>query len=92
MSNSSSSHSSPGSASRDSGVASGKKTGLHQPSDDGPIEDKLENVDLESRGSKVHDHLRDKRGNGVPGDYDDSIDHDADEKYVQDNAASRPAK
>jgi hypothetical protein len=91
MTNSSSS-TSPGSASRDSGVASGKKTGLHQPSDDNRIEDKLDNVDLASRGAKVHDHLRDKRGNGVPGDYDDSIKHNADEHYVQDNAAQRPRK
>ncbi len=92
MSNPSTSNTSPGSASRNSGVASGQKTGLHQPSDDNRIEDKLENVDLASRGSKVHDHLRDKRGNGVAGDYDDSINHDADEKYVQDNAAQRPKK
>ncbi len=87
-----SSNTSPGSASRGSGVASGKKTGLHQPSDDNRIDDKLENVDLASRGSKVHDHLRDKRGNGVPGDYDDSIKHNADEHYESDNAAQRPRK
>jgi len=83
---------SAGSASRSEGEASGKKTGLHQPSDDNRIQDKLENVDLDSRGEKVHDHLRDKRGNGVAGDYDDSINHDADEHYVQDNAAQRPQK
>ncbi len=81
---------SPGSASRSSGVASAEKTGLHQPSDDNRTQDKLDNVDLASRGSKVNDHLRDKRGNGVAGDYDDSINHDADEQYVQDNAAQRP--
>ncbi len=81
---------SAGSAARSPGTASGKKTGLHQPSDDKRIEDKLENVDLASRGSKVHDHLRDKRGNGVPGDYDDSIKHNAGSHYVQDNAAQRP--
>lgn len=89
---SSSSSTSPGSSSRSSGVASAEKTGLHQPSDDNRTEDKLENVDLASRGSKVNDHLRDKRGNGVAGDYDDSINHDADEHYVQDNAAQRPKK
>ncbi len=92
MSHSSSSHSSPGSASRDPGEASGRKTGLHQPSDDGRVEDKLENVDLESRGVKVNDHLRNKRSKGVAGEYDDSVEHDADEKYVQDKAAERPAK
>ncbi len=79
-----------GSAGRSSGTASGKKTGLHQPSDDNRIEDKLGNVDLASRGSKVHDHLRDKRGNGAPG-YDDSIKHDADTKYTQ-NKATQPSK
>lgn len=90
MGNPSSSDTAPGSASRSSGVASGQKTGLHQPSDDNRVEDKLENVDLASRGSRLNDHLRDKRGNGVAGDYDDSIDHDADERYVQHNAAKRP--
>lgn len=65
MSNSTS-NSSPDPAARSSGVASGKKTGLHQPSNDNAIRDRLENVDLASRGAKVHDHLRDKRGNGVP--------------------------
>lgn len=75
---SNSSNTSPGPAARSAGTASGKKTGLHQPSDDQNVENKLGNVDLESRGAKVHDHLRDKRGNGVTNDYDDSINHDAD--------------
>ncbi len=86
MSNSSSTPA--GSAARSTGTASGKKTGLHQPSDDKRIEDKLGNVDLASRGAKVHDHLRDKRGNGVPG-YDDSINHDADSKYTQGKATQQ---
>ncbi len=73
-------------AGRDSGVASGQKTGLHQPSDDNRIEDKLENVDLQSRGSRVNDQLRDKRSKGVAGEYDDSITHDADEHYPQGKA------
>jgi len=77
------------SAAQSSGTASGKKTGLHQPSDDKRIEDKLKNVDLASRGSKVHDHLRDKRGNGVADDYDDSIGHDADSQYAQDDKLQR---
>ena len=84
-----SSDTSTGAAARSQGEASGQKTGLRQPADN-RIEDRLENVDLESRGAKVNDHLRDKRGKGVAGEYDDSIDHDADERYVQDNAAERP--
>lgn len=79
-----------GSADASTGVASGTKTGLHQPTDENRIEDKLGNVDLESRGAKVNDHLRDKRGNGVAGDYDDSIKHNADEHYVQDGAVKSP--
>lgn len=81
---------SSGSAARSTGTASGQKTGLHEPADDKRIEDKLENVDLASRGLNIHDHLGDKRGNGVAGDYDDSIKHDAESHYVQDNAAKRP--
>ncbi len=46
----------------------------------------------QSRGDKVHDHLRDKRGNGVPGDYDDSIEHNADAHFVNDDEAKRPKK
>lgn len=84
----SSSDTSGGAAARSAGEASGKKVGLHQPSNDKQIADKLENVDLASRGANVHDHLRDKRGNGVPG-YDDSIEHDADERYVQPEAETK---
>ena len=76
-------------AGRDSGVASGKHQGLRQPGDDQRTGDKLENADLESRGANMEDHLRDRRGKGVAGDYDDSIDHDADEGYVQENSAKR---
>lgn len=71
----------PSAASRSSGQASARGQGLHQPSDDQRLEDKLENVDLQSRGAKVDDHLRDSRSKGVKGGYDDSIEHDADEKY-----------
>lgn len=77
-----------GSAGRASGEASGKKVGLHQPSNDRQIADKLKNVDLESRGVAVHDHLRDKRGNGVAG-YDDSIRHDADTHYSQPDSVKK---
>ncbi len=84
-----SSNTSGNAAAQSTGEASGKKVGLHQPSNDKQVADKLENVDLASRGAKVHDHLRDKRGNGVPGDYDDSIKHDADEHYVQATSQSK---
>lgn len=77
-----SSSAAPGAASRSSGQASAQGKGLHQPSDDQRLEDKLENVDLQSRGAKVDDHLRDSRSKGVKGGYDDSIEHDADEKYA----------
>lgn len=77
----------PSNADASHGVASAEKAGMHQPTDANRIEDKLANVDLASRGAKVNDHLRDKRGNGVAGDYDDSIRHDADAHYVQDGVA-----
>lgn len=64
-------------ASRSSGEAGGQHQGLRQPSDDQRTEDRLDNVDLESRGARVDDHLRDRRSKGVRGGYDDSIDHDA---------------
>lgn len=92
MGTTSNSTTSAGAAGREAGVASGQKTGLHQPSDDNRIEDKLENVDLQSRGSRVNDQLRDKRSKGVAGEYDDSIAHDADEHYVQDKVAPAPGK
>ena len=85
----SSSGTSGSAAPQSAGEASGKEVGLHQPSNDNEIADKLENVDLASRGAKVHDHLRDKRGNGVPGAYDDSIKHDADEHYAQVNSETK---
>lgn len=77
-------------ADRSSGEASGKHQGLRQPADDNRVEDKLENVDLESRGVKVEDHLRNKRGKGVAGEFDDSIDSDVDEGYEPPGAADRP--
>lgn len=76
-------------AGRESGVASGKHQGLRQPADDQRVSDKLESADLESGGAHMEDHLRDRRGKGVAGEYDDSIDHDAGEGYVQDDAARR---
>ena len=56
------------------GVASGKKQGVREPDKDGDVADALANVSLKDRGSVMEDHLRDKRGNGVAQDYDDSID------------------
>lgn len=91
MSNSTS-KSASGSAARHSGEASGKKTGLHQPSNDKAVKDKLVKVDLVSRGAKVHDHLRDKRGKGVADAYDDSIKHNADTHYAQEDASERRKK
>ena len=46
-----SSDTSTGAAARSQGEASAQKTGLRQPADDNRIEDRLENVDLESRGA-----------------------------------------
>ena len=66
-------------ASRSSGEAGGQHQGLRQPSDDQRTEGRLGNVDLESRGAKVDDHLRDRDSKGVRDGYDDSIDRDADE-------------
>ena len=56
------------------GVASGKKQGLREPDKDGEVAETLANVSLKDRGTLMEDHLRDKRGNGVAQDYDDSID------------------
>lgn len=64
-------------AGRSSGEAGGQHQGLRQPSDDERVEDKLDNVDLEARGARVDDHLRDRDSKGVAGGYDDSIDRDA---------------
>jgi hypothetical protein len=90
--NSSQSKPSGSAADRSSGEASSKHQGLHQPADDTRVEDRLENVDLESRGAKVEDHLRNKRGKGVPGGFDDSMDSDAEEGYVHPGAADPPKR
>lgn len=66
----------PNAADRSSGVPSGKRQGLHEPSKDGEVRDALGNVSLKDRGTVMEDHLRDKRGNGVANDYDDSIDEE----------------
>ena len=56
------------------GTASGKRQGLQEPDKDGEVADALANVSLKDRGTLMEDHLRDKRGNGVARDYDDSLE------------------
>ena len=56
------------------GTASGKRQGLHDPGKDGDVADALANVSLKDRGPVLEDKLRDKRGNGVAQDYDDSLE------------------
>ncbi|MFC7301826.1 hypothetical protein [Cognatiluteimonas weifangensis] len=75
---------------RSSGQASGAHAGLHRPGDDGDFEDRLEDLDPAADGEQVFDHLRDRRGKGVAGAYDDSIDHAAGERYGQEPGAAPP--
>ncbi|SKA05648.1 hypothetical protein [Novilysobacter spongiicola] len=73
--------------------ASGKHQGLRQPADDTRDEDAIDNVGLKDPGAEVEDHLRDKRGKGVRGGFDDSIDHDADRDQVSnEQVANSPRK
>lgn len=62
----------PNAADYAGGTASGKRQGLREPDKDGDVADALANVSLKDRGTVMEDHLRDKRGNGVARDYDDS--------------------
>ena len=64
----------PNAADRSSGEASGKHQGMYRPDENREASDALENVSLKDRGTLMEDHLRDKRGNGVARDYDDSLD------------------
>jgi hypothetical protein len=64
------------------GEASGKHQGVHRDDELRDRSDKLENVSLKDRGAVMEDHLRDKRGNGVANDYDDSIDEPTDRKGI----------
>lgn len=75
---------------RDAGAASGRHPGMKQPNDTNGLDDRLGGVDSALRGLTADDDLRDKRGNGVSGDYDDSVDHSAEERYRGPNAAERP--
>lgn len=74
-----------------SGQAGGEHVGLHRPRDDEALEDRLEALDPAADGEQVFDHLRDRRGKGVAGAYDDSIDHAAGERYGQEPGAQEPA-
>ena len=71
------------------GVASGQKHGLRQPEDDKRVEDALETVRLRDSGAAVEDQLRDKRGKGVRGGFDDSLEGDAGEGPVSDSQVAR---
>lgn len=72
----------PNAADRSSGKASGKHQGMYRPDENREVSDSLENVSLKDRGTLMEDKLRDKRGNGVANDYDDSIDPPADRKGI----------
>lgn len=86
-------HSTPSSTSTSrgsgGGEASGKHQGLRQPSDDGRVEDAVGNIGLKDSSATLEDQLRDKRGQGVRGGFDDSIDHDAGDGPVSDEQVAR---
>jgi len=73
----------PNAADRSSGEASGKHQGMYRPDENREAGDALENVSLKDRGTLMEDHLRDKRGNGVANDYDDSIEPTGDRKGIR---------
>lgn len=75
---------------RSSGQASGRPHGAKQGAEVGGMEDRLQAADPALRGLRVDDELRDRRGKGVSGDYDDSVDHEADGRYRGPDAADRP--
>jgi hypothetical protein len=69
--------------------ASGQHHGLRQPDDDQRVEDALDNVGLKDSAATLEDEMRDRRGKGVRGGYDDSIDHDAADGPVSDDEVAR---
>lgn len=71
------------------GEASGQSQGLRQPDDDKRVEDALDTVRLRDSGAAVEDQVRDKRGKGVRGGYDDSIDRQAGDGPVSDEQVAR---
>lgn len=66
---------------RSSGQASARHAGIKHPADEQVLEDKLDSADLDSLGTTIEDAMRDRRSKGVAGAYDDSVTHDADERY-----------
>lgn len=72
-----------------SGRASGKHQGLHQPADDQRAGDAVDNIGRKDSSATLEDHLRDRRGKGVRGGFDDSIEHDAGEGPVSDEDVAR---
>ena len=71
------------------GNASGKHQGLHQPADDGRVEDAVDNIGLSDRGELMEDQLRDRRSKGVRNGFDDSIGHDVDDRFDDDDSLQR---
>lgn len=71
------------------GEASGKHQGLRQPAEDHRTEDAVDNIGLKDSSATLEDRLRDKRGNGVRGGYDDSIDGQAGDGPVSDAEVAR---
>lgn len=74
---------------RGGGEASGKHPGLRQPADDGRVEDAVDNIGLKDSSATLEDRLRDKRGKGVRGGFDDSIGGDGAEGPVSDEDVAR---
>ncbi|WP_159015645.1 hypothetical protein [Cognatiluteimonas profundi] len=76
---------------RSSGQASALHSGIKHPTDEQALEERLDDADVASLGSGVEDEMRDRRGKGVAGEYDDSITHDADEHYPGPENGEPPA-
>ncbi|MBS7456915.1 hypothetical protein [Coralloluteibacterium stylophorae] len=59
---------------RSSGTASGSGEHMSGPAGDRETENRLHEVDTESRGEFLEDHQRDRQSKGVAGGYDDSLE------------------
>ena len=79
----------PDAITRSSGQASPRHAGIKHPADEQVLEQKLDSADLDSRGSSIEDAMRDRHSKGMAGAYDDSITHDADERYTDRDALSQ---
>lgn len=75
---------------RHSGQASAVHSAFKHPTDAQSLEERLDDADVASLGAGVEDEMRDRRGKGVAGDYDDSITHDADAHYPGPEADQPP--